>query len=104
MISQKCPKCSSGRVRRGYRTTSIFSKIFFRFHLLCDNCNWEFKGFALPFAKGSVNSGAKKRKKIQSQDVETMSVEANVKSRNDSQNVQRMDRQKKIRKKVKIRI
>ena len=53
MATQNCPKCGSDRVRRGYLPTSIFSKIFFRYNLLCDNCNWEFKGFALP---GTVSS------------------------------------------------
>ncbi len=48
MISQKCPKCLSKRVRRGYRPTPIWSKIIFRYNLLCDNCNWEFTGFAVP--------------------------------------------------------
>lgn len=48
MISQRCPRCNSTRVRRGYRPTSLLSKIFFRYNLLCDNCNWEFKGFAVP--------------------------------------------------------
>lgn len=48
MISQKCPRCKSKRIRRGYRPTSIFLKILFRYNLLCDNCNWEFKGFAVP--------------------------------------------------------
>ena len=48
MISQKCPKCFSKRVRRGYRPTPLWSKILFRYHLLCDNCNWEFTGFAVP--------------------------------------------------------
>lgn len=48
MISQRCPKCASSRVRRGYRPTPIWSKILFRYNLLCDACNWEFKGFAVP--------------------------------------------------------
>ena len=48
MISQKCPRCNSNRIRRGYRPTSFFLKILFRYNLLCDNCNWEFKGFAVP--------------------------------------------------------
>ena len=48
MISQKCPKCLSSRVRRGYRPTPFWSKILFRYNLLCDNCNWEFTGFAVP--------------------------------------------------------
>ena len=60
MISQRCPKCSSNRVRRGYKRTNIFMKILFRYHLLCDNCNWEFTGFAVP---GTVTSKPKRKKK-----------------------------------------
>ncbi len=67
MISQKCPKCSSDRVRRGYRPTSIFSKIVFRYNLLCDACNWEFKGFAVP---GTVSAKpTRKKKKVKSKSV-----------------------------------
>ena len=60
MISQKCPKCLSNRVRRGYRPTPFWSKILFRYNLLCDNCNWEFTGFAVP---GTVTSKPTKRTK-----------------------------------------
>jgi hypothetical protein len=60
MISQKCPKCLSDRVRRGYRPTPIWSKILFRYNLLCDNCNWEFTGFAVP---GTVSAKPSKRPK-----------------------------------------
>ncbi len=35
-------------MRRGYRPTPFWSKMLFRYHLLCDNCNWEFTGFAVP--------------------------------------------------------
>lgn len=62
MISQRCPKCDSSRIRRGYRPTSIFKKILFRFNLLCDNCNWEFVGFALPFQKSSRSNRSVKRR------------------------------------------
>ena len=48
MISQRCPKCHSNRIRRGYRPTPIWSKVLFRYNLLCDSCNWEFTGFAVP--------------------------------------------------------
>lgn len=48
MISQRCPKCLSKRVRHGYRPTPIWSKLLFRYNLLCDSCNWEFVGFAVP--------------------------------------------------------
>lgn len=60
MISQKCPKCLSNRVRRGYRPTPLWSKILFRYYLLCDNCNWEFTGFAVP---GTVSAKPTKRPK-----------------------------------------
>jgi hypothetical protein len=61
MISQKCPKCRSSRVRRGYRPTPFLLKCLFRFNLLCDTCNWEFVGFAVP---GTLSSKSKKKKKV----------------------------------------
>jgi hypothetical protein len=61
MISQKCPKCRSSRVRRGYRPTPFLVKCLFRFNLLCDTCNWEFVGFAVP---GTLSSKSKKKKKV----------------------------------------
>ncbi|CAN5352023.1 hypothetical protein BH10ACI1_BH10ACI1_22920 [soil metagenome] len=60
MISQRCPKCLSNRIRRGYRPTPIWMKVFFRYHLLCDGCNWEFNGIAVP---GTVSSKPTKRRK-----------------------------------------
>jgi transposase-like protein len=48
MISQSCPKCSSKRVRKGYHPTPLWSKLFFRYNLLCDSCNLQFTGFAVP--------------------------------------------------------
>lgn len=60
MISQICPRCSSARIRRGYRPTPLWSKVLFRYHLLCDGCNWEFKGFAVP---GTVSYKPKRKKK-----------------------------------------
>lgn len=59
-ISQNCPKCSSNRVRRGYRHTPLWSKLLFRYNLLCDECNWEFKGFAVP---GTVTHKPKGKKR-----------------------------------------
>lgn len=58
MISQKCPKCRSKRIRRGYRPTPLWSKFFMRYNLLCDSCNLEFRGFALP---GTLNSRTKRK-------------------------------------------
>lgn len=60
MISQKCPRCGSKRIRRGYRPTPILLKFIFRYHLLCDSCNWEFTGFAVP---GTVSSKPTKKRK-----------------------------------------
>jgi C4-type Zn-finger protein len=62
MISQRCPKCFSHRIKRGYRPTPFWSKILFRYNLLCDNCNWEFKGFAV---LGTVSSKPKRKKQIE---------------------------------------
>lgn len=58
MITQRCPKCRSNRIRRGYRHTSVISKLIFRYNLLCDGCNWEFSGFAFPF---EIDSDPKKQ-------------------------------------------
>lgn len=73
MISQKCPRCQSNRVRRGYRPTSLFSKIVFRYNLLCDACNWEFKGFAVP---GTVTTKPTRKPKKQSPPKEEKEVGA----------------------------
>lgn len=58
MISQKCPRCKSKKVRLGYRPTRWWSRLFARYNLLCDNCNWEFTGFAVP---GTTYSGRRRR-------------------------------------------
>jgi hypothetical protein len=60
MASQNCPKCLSSRVRRGYRPTPFWAKILFRYNLLCDNCNWEFRGWAVP---GTVSAKPTKKPK-----------------------------------------
>jgi len=63
MISQKCPRCRSERVRLGYRPTPIWSRLIGRYNLLCDNCNWEFVGFAVP---GTTSVKRKKKKNSES--------------------------------------
>lgn len=60
MISQRCPKCKSRRIRRGYQRTPFWMQMLFRYHLLCDNCNWEFTGFAVP---GTVSAKPKRARK-----------------------------------------
>lgn len=59
-MNQRCPKCRSDRIRRGYRSTPLWSKILFRYNLLCDNCNLEFKGFAVP---GTVTYNSRKKRR-----------------------------------------
>lgn len=48
MYIQRCPSCNGSRIRRGYRPTNFFFKLIFRYNLLCDGCNLEFRGFAFP--------------------------------------------------------
>lgn len=48
MIAQRCPKCRSRRVRRGYTDTPLLMRLVGIYSLLCDNCNLLFKGFAVP--------------------------------------------------------
>lgn len=69
MISQRCPKCHSNRIRRGYRPTPIWSKLIFRYNLLCDSCNWEFTGFAVP---GTVSAKPPKKHKKRSHRSDSM--------------------------------
>ena len=61
MATQSCPRCKSDRIRHGYRPTSFWQKLMFRYNLLCNNCNWEFVGFAIP---GTVSSRGKRRKDV----------------------------------------
>ena len=60
MATQKCPKCGSNNIRHGYRPTHILFKLAFLYNLLCNDCNLEFKGFALP---GTVSKKGKKKRK-----------------------------------------
>jgi hypothetical protein len=60
LIFSKCPRCNSDRIRRGYRPTSLILKFIGRYNLLCDSCNWEFSGFAIP---GTVSAKPTKKKK-----------------------------------------
>lgn len=60
MAAQKCPRCGSSRIRAGYHSTSILKKLLFRYSLLCDECNWEFEGFAVP---GTISRKTRKKGK-----------------------------------------
>jgi hypothetical protein len=66
MFRQNCPVCASGRIRRGYQHTPIWKKLFFRYYLLCDNCNLEYIGFALPPSWESKMTNRYRREKRKS--------------------------------------
>jgi transposase-like protein len=42
----KCPSCGSPRVRSGYRPPSFPSRLIGYRELLCDNCNYLYRGFS----------------------------------------------------------
>jgi hypothetical protein len=56
VISQRCPKCKSKRVRRGYQKTPFFLRMIGIYELLCDDCNLLFRGLAVP---GTVSTRRK---------------------------------------------
>ena len=60
MIGQRCPKCRSSRIRRGYKPTAWLLRMFGYYSLLCDDCNLLFRGFAVP---GTVPRHAGRKKK-----------------------------------------
>ncbi len=62
MIGQRCPKCKSSRIRRGYKPTPILLRMFGIYNLLCDSCNLLFKGFAIP---GTVPKHGSRKKRHQ---------------------------------------
>lgn len=62
MISQRCPKCKSSRIRRGYSHTPLFFRIFGLYNLLCDSCNLLFRGFAVPGTVPKPGSSRSKRR------------------------------------------
>jgi hypothetical protein len=47
LLVQKCPRCESGRIKRGYKDVPLFTRLTGQCELLCTNCNLEFSGFAL---------------------------------------------------------
>lgn len=100
MISQRCPKCNSSRIRAGYRPTPLWSKLLFRYNLLCNNCNWEFRGFAVP---GTVSAKPKRSGKKSSET--SFSVNSDNEKLTDEKNYQASDnQQRRIKTKVKIRL
>jgi len=55
MISQKCPKCRSSRIRKGYKPTPLLFRLVGTHYLLCNHCNLLFTGFAVPGTVGRSN-------------------------------------------------
>ncbi len=48
MAASRCPKCGSARVQRGFNDAPLVLRMIGVCELLCNNCNAEFRGFALP--------------------------------------------------------
>jgi hypothetical protein len=44
----RCPRCRSSRIQHGFNDESVLWRLLCVRELLCNNCNLEFKGFALP--------------------------------------------------------
>jgi hypothetical protein len=44
----RCPRCRSSRIAHGLNEESLLLRLLCVRELRCDNCNLEFKGFALP--------------------------------------------------------
>jgi hypothetical protein len=61
MISQKCPKCRSSRIRKGYKPTPLLLRLVGIHYLLCNHCNLLFTGFAVPGTVGRPNKKASHR-------------------------------------------
>lgn len=62
MISQRCPKCRSSRIRKGYKPTPLLFRLVGIHHLLCNHCNLLFTGFAVPWTLGSPSKKARDQK------------------------------------------
>ena len=60
MIAQRCPKCGSRRLRRGYTDTPLLLRVIGVYELLCENCNLLFRGFAVP---GTVPARGSRRRR-----------------------------------------
>lgn len=48
MFRQRCPRCKSSRIQYGYNDAPLRLRLVGVNELLCNNCNLEFRGFALP--------------------------------------------------------
>lgn len=103
MISQRCPACDSSRIRRGYRPTRFWSKLMLRYNLLCDNCNWEFVGFALPGFISTKQTKSSKERRERGKTAHSDSLTGDNEFGKNANNESGVSPRPKIRKKVKIR-
>ena len=88
MIFSKCPRCDSNRIRRGYRRSPIWWRIFGRYHLLCNACNWEFAGWAIP---GTVEAAATRRRKKRAAEKKQQAPEAFEESKESVENLEKAE-------------
>jgi hypothetical protein len=61
MISQRCPKCRSSRIRKGYKPTPLILRLVGIHYLLCNHCNLLFTGFAVPGTASRMSKRARKK-------------------------------------------
>jgi hypothetical protein len=105
MISQRCPVCESSRIRKGYRPTSFWSRLVLRYNLLCDNCNWEFIGFALPGFISTKQTKSSKERKEKSNLVENGNSQLRQSEMSSNSGTELIEKPaSRIKKKIKIRI
>ncbi len=75
MIIQRCPRCGSSRIRRGYRRTPWWNAIFGRYNLLCNSCNWEFVGLAIPGTVSDQHSRKKKKRTVEQEQIQSLTAQ-----------------------------
>jgi hypothetical protein len=68
MISQRCPKCRSSRIRKGYKPTPFLFRLVGIHYLLCNHCNLLFTGFAVPGTVGRPSRKSSTRDKDRNKD------------------------------------
>ena len=56
MFVQHCPRCKSPRIQHGFNDSPLALRLIGIRELLCNNCNLEFRGVALPGAVGRTQS------------------------------------------------
>ncbi len=75
MIIQRCPRCGSSRIRRGYRRTPWWNAIFGRYNLLCNSCNWEFVGLAIPGTVSDQHSRKRKKRTVEQEQIQSLTAQ-----------------------------